>query len=334
MFAKKNVADRCITLCVVLFFVPLWSMKQVSSLVQCGLTPLFVPRDVTGLIQQHLLVNCTLQELGRLRCSSKTTQVYWNFEYTCPYANSQSGICSMAACKRLKECWYNTGTKALGHYDQVQNKAMFRHIWHFDAVTRKHDAIFLLGLNNSDACNLLDEYPKFYGTVEERHKIYCKQLMESLPFGERFFFYSVDTGELVEIDFSRKIKKDLLKKILPGTGFNIYESSYRKKKARTNGFYRMRKILHTISLVRDIDLLFAVLDGYVQPRMFKSMYKHLNFKMLKKLHEMGAMPPHVTDKHEKTADDYYNERVARENSRIAETYEIPNRYRCGGGVRY
>lgn len=330
MFAEKNVAIQGIALCAVLFFVPLWSMKQLPPLVNCGLTPVLVPREVMTLISQ----DCTLQELGRLRCSSTTTQAAWKFEYTCPYVavTQEPGMCPMVACKRLKECCYNTGTEALAHYDQMQNKAMFKHIWHFDAVTRKHDALFLLGLNNSD--NLLDEYPKFYGTVEERHKIYCKQLIESLPFGEKFFLYSVDTGELVEMNSTRKIKKDLLKKILPGTGFNIYESSYRKERARTNGFYCMRKILPTISLAGDIDLLLAVIDGYVQPRMFKSIYKYLHCKMLQKLHEMGAMPPHVTDKHGKTADDYYNERgVARESSRIVEIY-VPNRYQCGGGVRY
>ncbi len=313
----KRSLSKSIALCVVLFFVSLSAMEptepitkkkkpsllqrlkrfgELPLLINCGLTDQLIPQEVMRLISLKL----TLQDLGRLNCVKKNS--YWDVEHICPEFNSQN-ICDTVACKRLKECIYNTRTKVLGHYAQTGNIEMFQHIRGFDGATKKiffgkkHpvrdiDSLLILKIDPSAFLEkYMRKYDKYYGNTKKIYNVYCKYFVRLVC-----FYKDSPAG---------KEGKNLLKTILPGTGFNFYLSSYRKKRAPFHDWYRIKTILKETSAMDDTDLLLAAIGGSVQPYMFKSIYKYLSWPMIKDLQKKNLISRGI-DKHSKDAAYYWS----------------------------
>ncbi len=328
---KKRFVIHSIAINAVLFFVSLCAMepadpvknkKQSKSLLQrlkrvepvpllvnCGLTHHLIPKEVMALISYHL----TLQDIGRLNRVNKAG--HWDFEHICDCKQVE---CTTVACKRLKECIYNTRTKVLGHYATTRNEIMFQHIKTIDGDTnglffgkiwpvRDIDSLLILRTDPTDFLKkYMEKYRKYYGDAKRIHKTHCKYFVDTVCFSK----YNLCINEA----------KNLLKIILPGTSFNIYQSSYRKKRARSNGFYHMHTILREISATEDEYLLLVAVGGSIEPYMFKSLYENLSWVMIGKLEREELIPMSVVDKYGKSAQDYYFDKEDR------------RRYRGGGGI--
>lgn len=278
MIMKKNMYTESIALCAVLFFVPLYCMDE----------PAVSPFLTKEIIDTEIKPRFSLQDMSRFSRTGKHYKNCFDLEKMCVCDKNN---CSTCACARLRKCHYDVRTKVLVHYAQTQNQAMFAHVWSWEENLRKSDFGCTVQIGSKDPWsfeNKIRVYCKYYSNQKKIEKTRMKQLISALNLRRyKDNEYSV-----------------LLKKVLPGSDFNIFDNAYRKKRrtgVRANLQYTRHIIIRETCELDDVDLLLAILGGFVEPRAFKYVFEHAEPQLLSRLADMEAFPDGVTDKRGKDA---------------------------------
>jgi hypothetical protein len=184
----------------------------------------------------------------------------------------------------------------LAHYAKKENLAMFQHVWNYERGDRGW--CMFINYNKSPWSTTKEDtafdfymrkYKKNYCNTEKIHKRYFHILMNGI--GSHRYLSSAIV---------------LSKKVLPGSGFNIFTLKCRKEQARVNKHYRLHNLIPTI---KDANLLVAIIGGCVEPYMFKKIFWSISKEMVESLFEMGVVELDGRDKYGNSAHDYYKCRM-------------------------
>lgn len=270
-----------------IFFISGLYCMDTKLLVNGGLINADIPKDIYRIIQSY----STLQSIGRLKRVNKgSDNCYENENCSC-----SPGHLSFT-CQELKKDPYVRCTKVLAHYAEKRNKQMFLHMWLWKRALCNYDVQLTMGENISSWTleDKMAHYCHYYNSPEKQDKVYCKQIINALR-------------------FPTDHKRNVLKITLKDSGFNIYESPYRKKSAKMTSlcndrfYYTRRWLFNRTNLRQDIDFFLAIIGGAIQPNMLKSLFKYLQSDMVKTLDDQGLFPL-GEDKHGKSAIYYYKKR--------------------------
>ena len=219
-----------------------------------------VPLLVKDLIKHQFVPHLTLQEMSRFNRICKGYKNYFDLEKEY----------SLYACARLQELPYDTRTKILAHYKKTKNKAMFDFVYKWDREIRSLER------------ELVDQYApiryKKYRTIKKIHK----QRFEQLELALRW---------------NNKKELSILKMILQGSSFNIFNVKYRKKMVRLMcDCCTLRCLFSAICSHDDVDLLLITLGGIIEPRAFKYVFDYAGSSLMKNLIAKNAFIEGVPDK--------------------------------------
>ncbi len=305
---EKRFIIQSIALCAVFFFVcamkpadPVKKTKKSKSLLQrlkrvepvpllvnCGLTHHLISKEVMALISYHL----TLQDLGRLNRVKKSA--YWDLEYICDCKQKK---CESVACIRLQQCHYDIRTKVLAHYYKTKNSAMVSHL-----MCREGDVRWAEEKRTLDRFIAINRH--MYRTTKKIHKQRLIQLELALRWRD-------------------KEQLSLFTNILKGSDFNIFDSGkkYRKKQVRlTCTCFTLRSLFSQICYQGDVELLLAVLGGFIEPRAFKYVFKYAGPNLMRSLIGKNVFPRDVSDKRGRDFDDYMQQYAPSRESIESEFY--------------
>jgi hypothetical protein len=116
----------------IFFFLPLFCMDKKKPLVNCGLSPLLIPREV---VRAHIKPALSFQDVGRLKQVSKACNKYWSTRKMCLSPHGCACTCSVLACRELVRN-FDACTKALVHFAEITNASMFEHLWIYNNKER------------------------------------------------------------------------------------------------------------------------------------------------------------------------------------------------------
>jgi hypothetical protein len=245
-----------------------------------------VPSLINELLDTHFVSCVTLQEKSRLRCTCKGNMdliITENFLYKDN---------SYALDHLFNKFPYDLRSKILAHYGLTKNRGMFTFLWNKEKELRDDDVMYF----DADAPYLLEYcmalYAEKYSTREKIQGIRIQQLHTAICWpvsspDNRFSMF--------------------LKKILPGSGFNIWDIKIASSKKllsrvaekRKTRDYR-KKVVEAICKSQDANLLLAIMGGRIEPRAFKYIFKYSEKLFIEALEEKDAFIKDAPDKYNKT----------------------------------
>ena len=240
------------------------------------------PLLIKDIVDTRIAPCMTLREISRLKRTCKEHNRIIDSEFFLqkhPYALG-----------RLFELSYDVRTIILAHYGVAKNNEMFSFLWDKEKELRDDDHVMS---SNTMADLPLDycmqKYGQEYSTRKKIEKIRVKQLSFALWAG------------------STSVPSRFLKKILPGSGFNIWDIHIASSKKPLSSLSAKRKtkrirenIIKTVCGLRDADLLLAIMGGIIEPRALRHIFKWSDRSFINDLIAKDAFITNIGDKHGNT----------------------------------
>ena len=249
----------------------------------------FLPKDI---VWNHIVPHLVLQDIAYLK---RTCRAY------------VSGIdlekiscdCMFHRCRHFEYVNYGAQNKLLVHYASTENSIMYQHLWNKEAALHCLDFqnAFYDKYKTMCVCRLTEKekmkkYLELYGSSDLVGIIRLRQLLRAL--------------------FGRvPIAAYLVTKIFPETDFDIFSTArdYRKKKIKKykkNCSYRLRDIFKEACKIHKLDLLLAMLGGWIGPRAFKYVFRYASKQAVEKLVAKQVFVMNMSDEKGKYWIDYYS----------------------------
>jgi hypothetical protein len=248
----------------------------IGALLRCMDEPakmsIFLPKDI---IRQKVEPQLSLQDRSRFNGTCKTFTQTFDLENICP---SLQVSCSTYTCARFRRCHYDVRTKVLAHYSETKNKV-------YDHLMQGEDSVRYAEESGILDSKISKRHHK-YATTKKIHKQRLKQLVLAI---------NNDEEQLL-----------LLKHILKGSNFNIFDGGKKYRKRRvwlTDEHYTLRSLFSLICSYYDVDLLLVALGGIFEPRAFKYVFRYAEFGLIQNLLQK-AIVHDIRDKQGKSIDDY------------------------------
>ena len=234
---------------------------------------------IKEIIDAYFVPCMTLQEMSRLKRTCKEHNNIIDTENLFQNKNSY------AFHHLVNKCSYDSRTIILAHCSLTKNNQMFEFLWDKEKDLRDIDFIkYLYNPTHVPLTKRMNVYAEHYSTPEKIQKIRLEEIMMAARLG-RDNAFSV-----------------LLKKILPGSGFNIWDITWTSSKKilaewHTNKKTKKhrKKIVRAVCAAQDADLLLAIMGGCIEPRALKSVFHWSEKFLIQALIEKDAFIKNVPD---------------------------------------
>jgi len=247
------------------------------------------PPLIKEIIDIYFIPCLTLQEMGRLKCTSKGNSAVIDVE------NLLQNNSSYAFHHFFNNFSYDKRTMTLGHYGLTKNKEMFSFLQNKEKELRDDDVMYFNPLAPDLLEYCMELHATEYSTPEKIQQVRVKQLQMAVLVGNN--------------DDNRF--GSFLKKILPRSGFNIWDIKIVTSKKLLSSLAAKQKtkkirakIIKDICTSQDADLLLAIMGGIIEPRALKYIFWFSEKLFIEALREKNAFIENVPDKYNKTFQDY------------------------------
>lgn len=229
------------------------------------------------IIHYQIMPRITLQEMSRLKSTCKIYNGFIDTEKPFPLVEP----CHFYSLKHLfDECHYDVRTKVLVHYAKTKNGAMFDFLWNQEKDLRDIDTVKIFK-GELWQKNKMQLYGNEYSTLKKIQKVRVTQIWRATHYGK---------NNLICV---------FLKKILPNSGFNIFNVKYcaRSKYSIHYSWNYVRSIFKAVCEFEDVDLLLAIVDGIIEPRALKYIFYYSEKLFIESLRAKEAFVENVPDKY-------------------------------------
>lgn len=252
----------------------------VTSLI--GMDGSSAPLLIKEVIEDKIGPCLTLQEISRLKCTSKEHNKVVDTESF--LKNNRYALDHL-----FNDFPYDFRSKILGHFAITKNSHMFIFLRNKEKDLRNLDIFDLHNFpEDYSKEHLMELCAKIYSSREELQKIRLWQIEQAAQSGSNSTF------------------AEFLKKILPGSGFNIWDITFVSSKKNLSEWQTKqktkkcrKKIVKAVCASRDADLLLAIMGGIIEPRSLKYVFKYGSRFLIEALCEKDAFIQGVADKHGK-----------------------------------
>lgn len=238
------------------------SLLMISALITCMDKPaehvnssVFLTKDIFDQKIKPLMV---LQEMSRFARTCKAYDAMINWRNIFPQD---------PRCAYLKTIPYDTLTRFLGYCEITKNKKMFDFVRSWHAGIRDQDEKVL------SVCSKKRKGFKFVNSYKK-----CVSAK---------YVQKKRLGQLVELCRPDEKRAVLLKTVLRGSSFNVFDSIekyWRVEKWGRNSFdNQLSRLLFFICCYDDPDLWLAVLGGVIEPRAFGYVFYYAGDQVLDEL---------------------------------------------------
>jgi hypothetical protein len=239
------------------------------------------PCLIKEIIDTQFVPCMTLQEMSRLKRTCKEHNDIIDTE------NLLKNNDSYALDHIFKNFPYDFRSRVLAHYGLTKkNNEAFTFLWNKEKDLRNNDIVHF---NNYPADFseefLMELYAKVYSNPKKLQKLRLWQIEWAATLGGDNTF------------------SEFLKRILPGSGFNIWNINIASSKKLLSFVVPKReskrlrkKIIASVCESQDVDLLLAIMGGYIEPRALRHVFYCSEATLIEALREKNASIEDVPDK--------------------------------------